>query len=288
MAKREQGKSRLVVHQIDPTECPFREFRDNELSPEFWGMVEHQWENFVATIQPEGWRARYHIYSPGLKPGGGQQHRPTLSKNGCYLVRLFYLGAWRCVWVSDLVPVDATDSPLLPFSPLVCQAPKSGTKPAATVTSSYVHLWPLLLCKALLKLAAPDMSSDEDISFEDEPMMEFDILHALTGALNITYTFDDTESLWKFITSEVPLFFWDDDDDTITSTVKSKNTKKQTTKETAVVRVCNNINNKSLLAKSFDQHLKKLSLGCWIKGRIQKAVVLETARIVRRFLTLEP
>ncbi|CAH2217917.1 jg11424, partial [Pararge aegeria aegeria] len=32
-----------------------------------------------------------------------------------------------------------------------------------------------------------------------------------------------------------------------------------------------------LLAKSFDQHLKKLSLGCWIKGRIQKAVVLETA-----------
>ncbi|CAH2244898.1 jg21350 [Pararge aegeria aegeria] len=43
-----------------------------------------------------------------------------------------------------------------------------------------------------------------------------------------------------------------------------------------------------LLAKSFDQHLKKLSFGCWIKGRIQKAVVLETARIVRRFLTLEP
>ncbi|CAH2244244.1 jg20188 [Pararge aegeria aegeria] len=43
-----------------------------------------------------------------------------------------------------------------------------------------------------------------------------------------------------------------------------------------------------LLAKSFDQHLKKFSLGCWIKGRIQKAVVLETARIVRRFLTLEP
>ena len=43
-----------------------------------------------------------------------------------------------------------------------------------------------------------------------------------------------------------------------------------------------------LFAKSFDQHLKKLSLNCWIKGRIQKAVVLETARIVRRFLTLEP
>ncbi|CAH2256851.1 jg11010 [Pararge aegeria aegeria] len=43
-----------------------------------------------------------------------------------------------------------------------------------------------------------------------------------------------------------------------------------------------------LLAKSFDQHLKKLSLGCWIKGRMQRAVVLETARIVRIFLTMEP
>ncbi|CAH2243562.1 jg12873 [Pararge aegeria aegeria] len=55
---------------------------------------------------------------------------------------------------------------------------------------------------------------------------------------------------------------------------------------TVVVPIVVSVN--GLLAKSFDQHLKKLSLGCWIKGRIQKAVVLETARIVRRFLTLEP
>ncbi|CAH2215814.1 jg25700 [Pararge aegeria aegeria] len=55
---------------------------------------------------------------------------------------------------------------------------------------------------------------------------------------------------------------------------------------TVVVPIVVSVN--GLLAKSFDQHLKKLSLGCWIKGRIQKAVVLETARIVNRFLTLEP
>ncbi|CAH2211239.1 jg12295 [Pararge aegeria aegeria] len=55
---------------------------------------------------------------------------------------------------------------------------------------------------------------------------------------------------------------------------------------TVVVPIVVSVN--GLLAKSFDQHLKKLSLGCWIKGWIQKAVVLETARIVRRFLTLEP
>ena len=43
-----------------------------------------------------------------------------------------------------------------------------------------------------------------------------------------------------------------------------------------------------LIAKSFDDHLSKLSLGGWIKGLIQKAVLLDTARIVRRFLSLQP
>ena len=43
-----------------------------------------------------------------------------------------------------------------------------------------------------------------------------------------------------------------------------------------------------LIAKSLDQHLRRLSLGSWIKGLIQKAVLLDTARIVRRFLSLEP
>ncbi|CAH2236251.1 jg7015 [Pararge aegeria aegeria] len=55
---------------------------------------------------------------------------------------------------------------------------------------------------------------------------------------------------------------------------------------TVIVPIVVSVN--GLFARSFDLLLKKLSLGCWIKGRIQKAVVLETARIVRSFLTLEP
>ena len=43
-----------------------------------------------------------------------------------------------------------------------------------------------------------------------------------------------------------------------------------------------------LIAKSLHEHLKRLSLSCWIKNPMQKAVLLETARIVRRFLFLEP
>ncbi|CAK1546934.1 unnamed protein product [Leptosia nina] len=348
MSKKSDVKQSLIAYTVDPTECPFREFRDNELSIDSWGMgpaafrashvmskipikphaeqawaddqtqplprsvrqflhgwiraedlaynrweaevaifedandiakmnitdiqlshaqvllrssfcravlsicyileridsvvVEHQWENFTFTIGPEGWRARYHIYSPGLKPGGGAQHRPTLSKNGCYLVRLFYLGAWRCVWVSDLVPIDATDSPLLPFSPIVCHAPpKPGLKMGPTaVTSQVVHLWPLLICKALLKLAAPDMNSDEGADFEDESMPEFDILHTLTGAMNLTHRIRgdlaDPHRLWELITSEVSVFSWDEDSDTMLSTTKTKSTKKPTTKETSSVR----------------------------------------------------
>lgn len=45
-----------------------------------------------------------------------------------------------------------------------------------------------------------------------------------------------------------------------------------------------------LIPKSIDIHLRKLALGGWIKGietKIQKAVLLETARIVRRFLYLD-
>ena len=43
-----------------------------------------------------------------------------------------------------------------------------------------------------------------------------------------------------------------------------------------------------LIAKSLDQHLKRLALGSWIGSLMQKAVLLDTARIVRKFLTLEP
>ncbi|KAJ8730367.1 hypothetical protein PYW07_017405 [Mythimna separata] len=203
-------------------------------------IVEHQWELFSCVLAPEGWRAKYHIYSPGLKSGGGQQHKPTLSRNGCYLVRLFFLGAWRCVWVNDQVPVDTSGSPLLPFSPLLTHPPP---KPGSTripppVSAGVIYLWPLLLTKALLKLAAPDMNSDEDDSdnVEDEPMEGFDIMHALTGSVNIRYYIKESttsEDLWTLITSEVPVFSWYEEEDG--STIRTRSTKKPTAKELASV-----------------------------------------------------
>ncbi|CAH1645748.1 unnamed protein product [Spodoptera littoralis] len=192
MSKKGLENIKPAVGEAVPFECPFREFRDNELQIDSWGLgpaalrvhnfvvkaavktsheqqiwtddqtqplprsahhflhgwiraeeladdrwgaevhifeIEHQSEVFSCSFGQEGWRPKYHIYSPGMKPGGGPQHKPTLSKNGCYLVRLFYLGTWRCVWVSDYVPVDSNGAPLLPFSPLLTHPPgKPGSK----------------------------------------------------------------------------------------------------------------------------------------------------------------
>ncbi|KAH9628653.1 hypothetical protein HF086_007858 [Spodoptera exigua] len=232
MSRKALENMKPVVAEVVPFECPFREFRDNELQIDTWGLdndggkmavsdiqlshtqvlfrssfcrevlsacfilerveslaIEHQWEMFSCSFGQEGWRPKYHIYSPGTKPGGGTQHKPTLSKNGCYLVRLFYLGAWRCVWVNDYVPVDSNGAPLLPFSPLMTHPPgKPGSKhvPPA-VTASVIYLWPLLLTKALLKLAAPDGNSDDSDGVLDEQLNGFDIMHALTGCVNISY-----------------------------------------------------------------------------------------------------
>ncbi|KAL4710849.1 hypothetical protein ACJJTC_016133 [Scirpophaga incertulas] len=54
--------------------------------------------------------------------------------------------------------------------------------------------------------------------------------------MNISYHVSDCDELWNLITTEVPIFTWDDDDETVVSTIKSKGTKKPTAKETAVVR----------------------------------------------------
>lgn len=42
------------------------------------------------------------------------------------------------------------------------------------------------------------------------------------------------------------------------------------------------VSTNALVAKSFDQHLRRISIQFWIKSQIQKAVVLGTVLIVRR------
>lgn len=92
------------------------------------------------------------LYKEQCKVNGSYRQYLLLFNLGCYLVRLYYLGAWRCIWVNDQIPVDATGSPLLPFSPLMPKPvmQKPGVKQPTTATMKTVQLWPLLICKVKL------------------------------------------------------------------------------------------------------------------------------------------
>ena len=59
--------------------------------------------------------------------------RPVLSASGKYFVKLWILDSWRTVTVDDRVPLDLFGRPLC-------------------VASRPLQLWPILLCKALLKV----------------------------------------------------------------------------------------------------------------------------------------
>lgn len=40
MAKKSEIiKQNALVNTYNPAECPYKEFKDNELSPDFWGVV---------------------------------------------------------------------------------------------------------------------------------------------------------------------------------------------------------------------------------------------------------
>ncbi|KAJ3193292.1 hypothetical protein HK101_005088 [Irineochytrium annulatum] len=94
----------------------------------------------------------------GLYPKG-KDGLPMYSATGKYAVKLHWLGSWRRVTVDDRIPVDEQGRPLVISSPLVHE------------------LWPLLVSKALLKLAAVSHREQEGVTEHGD----FDPLHALKG-----------------------------------------------------------------------------------------------------------
>lgn len=58
---------------------------------------------------------------------------PTISPSGKYLVKLFILNTWRTVTVDDRIPLDLFGRPLF-------------------IASRPLQMWPIILCKALLKV----------------------------------------------------------------------------------------------------------------------------------------
>ncbi|KAL3276798.1 hypothetical protein HHI36_012161 [Cryptolaemus montrouzieri] len=164
------------------------------------------------------WRPWHHIYS-GAKVGPGTIHNPQISLSGKYHIRLFWMGCWRRIVIDDFLPVDATGHVLLPSLPfpsiplqgvfhsnisVSAKEKGRGAKAEKEVEKPIFEIWPFLLCKGLLKLANMTMNKDQD-------MLDFDIIHCLTGWVLQTLELDgiSSEDKWNMCKTYTKLFSWE-------------------------------------------------------------------------------